>query len=80
MENLNPVKPELVSNELYDASIGKLNKNPQNYGRYYNRLIIHMIDSVSRGYTTPMEVYDALKADYFPENLLTRKSAYMHLI
>ena len=80
MIDLNPVNPDLVSDELYDASIGELNKNPQNYGKYYNKLIIHMIDSVSRGYTTPMEAYDALKADYFPEHLKIRKSAYTHTL
>jgi hypothetical protein len=33
-----------------------------------------MIDSVSRGYITPAEAYDALKAKYFPIVLETRSS------
>lgn len=79
-DNLNPVKPELVSDELYDKSIGKLNKNPMDYSYYYKTCIIHLIDSVSRGYITPAEAYDALSVDYFPEYLTVRESAYMHLL
>ena len=78
--DLDPVDHSRVSNALWDASIGKLNKDPANYGRYYNRLIIHMIDSVSRGYTSPVEAYDALAAEYFPEYLTARRSAYEHTI
>jgi ribosomal protein S17 len=79
MEKLNKVTIE-ISDELWEKSIGKLNKNPSKYDAHYKNLIIHLIDSVSRGYTTPWEAYEALEADYFPEYLTVRKSAYMHLI
>lgn len=77
---LNCVRNELVSDELYDKSIGELNRNPTKYSLYYKTCIIHMIDSVSRGYITPLEAYDALKADYFPECLKIRESKYSHLL
>ena len=80
MNDLAPVNPALVSDELYDKSIGELNRKPAGYGSRYNICIIHLIDSVSRGYTTPAEAYDALAALYFPENLTTRRSAYQHLL
>jgi len=80
MKNLNPVKPSLVSDELYDASIGRLNADPLKYSHEYKTRIIHLIDSVSRGYTSPMEAYGALKADYFPMHLELRESAYSHLL
>ena len=78
--HLNKVKPELVSDELYTKSIGMLNANPTAFTHMYKTRIIHLIDSVSRGYTTPMEAYNALKAPYFPIILETRKSVYMHLL
>jgi len=77
---LNPVIPGRVSDELWDKSIGKLNRDPMAYSLGYKTRIIHMIDSVSRGYTTPGEAYQALDADYFPAWLEARKSAYEHLI
>ena len=77
---LSPVNNNLVSNELYDKSIGKLNKDPLNYSHHYKTCIIHMIDAVSRGYISPMEAYDALNAKYFPEILIARRSAYQHLL
>ena len=80
MNRLNPVIPGRVSEELYAASIGKINNEPQKYGRYYNTLVIHLIDSVSRGYTSPMEAYDALNSKYFPTVLTTRRSSYEHLV
>ena len=80
METLNPVIQENVSDDLYQASIGKLNKNPDRYSWSYKTRIIHLIDSVSRGYTSPMEAYDALAADYFPAYLEVRESAYRHLL
>ena len=80
MDKLNKRQPSLVSDDLWDASIGKLNKNPEKYSLGYKTRIIHMIDSVSRGYITPMEAYDALKADYFPSFLEIRPSSYQHLI
>ena len=80
MKALNPVNHSLVSDALYDASIGKLNANPEKYGHSYKNQIIHMIDSVSRGYITPGEAYDALKAEYFPILLEVRPSAYVHLL
>lgn len=80
MNQLRKRQPGLVSDELWDASIGKLNKNPEKYSLGYKTRIIHMIDSVSRGYISPMEAYDALKADYFPIVLETRPSVYQHLI
>lgn len=80
MRNLNKVNPELVSDELYEKSIGELNKNPMKYSYSYKTRIIHMIDSVSRGYITPLEAYDALEAKYFPITLEIRESAYKHLL
>ena len=80
MPKLNPVIPGLVSDELYDASIGMLNKDPMRFNHYYKTKIIHLIDSVSRGYTSPMEAYDAINAKYFPEHLTVRESTYRHLI
>ena len=80
MKTLNKVIPGRVSDELYDASIGKLNADPTKYSDGYKNRIIHLIDSVSRGYTSPMEAYDALEAKYFPAWLETRESAYAHLI
>lgn len=77
---MNPVNPKLVSDELYDKSIGKLNRNPEKFSWYYKTCVIHLIDSVSRGYITPLEAYDALAADYFPEHLTVRKSRYQHLL
>ena len=77
---LNKVDQNRVSDELYEKSIGRLNKNPMGYTAHYKNCIIHLIDSVSRGYTTPMEAYQAIDAPYFPENLKVRKSLYMHLI
>lgn len=78
--DLNKVDLSRVSNELYDKSIGDLNRNCTKYSAEYKNCIIHLIDSVSRGYTTPMEAYDAIAAPYFPEHLKVRKSAYMHLV
>lgn len=80
MSKLNPVIPGRVSDELYSASIGKLNANPTAYSLGYKTRIIHMIDSVSRGYISPMEAYDALNAGYFPIILETRPSNYVHLL
>ena len=80
MKKLNPVNPNLVSNELYDKAIGELNRNPLLYSYSYKTRIIHLIDSVSRGYITPIEAYDALNADYFPIVLELRQSAYQHLL
>jgi len=80
LKNLKPVIPGRVSDELWNKSIGKLNNNPMNYDLGYKTRIIHLVDSVSRGYTTPMEAYEALQADYFPIHLETRPSAYQHLI
>ena len=77
---LNPVDPTRVSDELYEKSIGKINKNPEKYSFYYRQCIIHLIDSVSRGYISPLEAYDALAADYFPEILMVRPSSYSHLL
>ena len=80
VDKLNPVIPGRVSDELYEKSIGKLNKNPAHYSYDYKNRIFHLIDSVSRGYTTPAEAYDALESDYFPSYLEIRRSAYEHLL
>ena len=77
---LNPVIPGSVSDELYAVSIGMLNDHPEKFALGYKTRVIHLIDSVSRGYTSPMEAYDALNADYFPVILEVRPSAYQHLI
>lgn len=80
MRKLNPVDPTRVSDELYDNSIGKLNADPMRYSYTHKTKIIHLIDSVSRGYTTPAEAYEALEAQYFPAWLEVRESAYAHLL
>ena len=80
MTKLNPVIPGRVSDELYEKSIGKLNANPEDYSPEYKDCIIHLIDSVSRGYISPFEAYDALEARYFPMHLETRPSLYRHLL
>lgn len=77
---LNKVDNSLVSDELYDASIGKINAAPEKYTSGYKNRIIHLIDSVSRGYTKPYEAWEAIRADYFPAWLENRESAYSHLI
>jgi len=77
---MNKVNPKLVSDELYEKSIGMINANPLKFSIGYKNRIIHMIDSVSRGYISPMEAYEALQAKYFPIHLETRQSAYSHLI
>ena len=77
---LNPVIPGRVSDELYDKSIGELNANPLKHSAEYKYCVIHLIDSVSRGYITPAEAYEALAAPYFPEHLLIRPSLYQHLV
>jgi hypothetical protein len=69
-----------VSGELYDKSIGMLNANPHKFSHGYKTRIIHLIDSVSRGHTSPMEAYDAIEADHFPTHLELRPSAYQHLL
>lgn len=79
-QKLNPVIPGRVSAALYDASIGELNRHPKKQSLPYKTRIIHLIDSVSRGYTSPMEAWDALGAKYFPIYLEVRESAYAHLI
>jgi len=80
MKALNPVVIDRVSDELYEKSIGMLNKNPGKFSLEYKTRIIHMIDSVSRGYITPAEAYDALARPYFPIELELRESAYAHLL
>lgn len=77
---IHPVIPGRVSDELYAKSIGMLNANPSAFSLGYKIRIIHLIDSVSRGYTTPAEAYEALAAKYFPIHLEVRKSAYAHRI
>ena len=77
---INSVIPSRVSDELYAKSIGLINANPDKYTLGYKTRIIHLIDSVSRGYTSPMEAYEALEADHFPIHLEVRKSVYSHLL
>ena len=78
--NLNPVIPGRVSDELYEKSIGVLNKHPMDFSYEYKTRIIHLIDSVSRGYTSPAEAYMAIESDYFPIHLECRRSNYQHLL
>jgi hypothetical protein len=47
---------------------------------YYRNCMIHLADAVELGTISPMEAYDALDADYFPEILTVRKSRYNHLL
>ena len=79
-KKLNPVIPGRVSDELYEKSIGMLNANPIGFSLHYKTRILHLLDSVSRGYTSPMEAYQAIAADYFPIILETRESAYKSLL
>ena len=81
MKKLNEHIPGRISDELYNKSIGylKTDKGMKN-SLTYKTLVIHLIDSVSRGYTSPMEAYDALKAPYMPIWVTTRESAYSHLV
>ena len=79
-KDLSSVNHKLVSDELYLKAIQPLNDNPEGYTQYYKNCIIHLIDSVSRGYITPGEAYQALESDYFPETLTLRRSRYQHLI
>lgn len=78
--DLHPVIPGRVSDELYDKSIGKLNRDPMRYNHGYKTRIIHLIDSVSRGYTSSTEAYGALEMRDFPEHLEFRESNYKHLL
>lgn len=80
MDKLNKVIPGRVSDELWDKSIGELNRNPTRHGLGYKTGIIHLIDSVSRGYITPADAYDVLAADYIPELVFCRASKYAHLL
>ena len=80
MTPLNPATTVKVSDELYMKTIGELNAHPTKYSHQYKACIIHMIDAVSRGYITPAEAYQAWDAQYFPEHLKVRRSAYQHLI
>ena len=75
--NLKPVKPELVSDALYDATIGALTITDTDQKK---TSWIHLIDAVSRGYATPLDAWDAVALGYVPEHLLIRESAYCHLI
>jgi hypothetical protein len=80
-EKLNAVIAGRVSDSLYDRSIGRLSTPSgmkQSLG--YKTRMIHLIDSVSRGYTTPLEAYEALTQPYFPAYLELRNSAYKHLL
>ena len=77
---MNSVNPALVSDELWDKSIGRLNADPLGFSPGYKDRIIHMIDAVSRGNISPLEAYDALDADYFPVHLEVRESAYSYLL
>jgi predicted component of type VI protein secretion system len=79
-KNLNPSNTVRVSDELYSASIAPMNHNPEKYSLSYKTAMIHLIDSVSRGYTTPAEAWDAIALGYVPEHLTVRKSAYQHLV
>jgi hypothetical protein len=47
---------------------------------YYRNCMIHLADAVELGTISPMEAYQALDADYFPELLTVRKSRYSHLL
>ena len=77
---LNLVIKGRVSDELYDKTIGMLNRDSLEFSEGYKNRIIHMIDAVSRGYISPMEAYAAIEAPYFPAFLEVRKSAYVQNI
>jgi len=76
----NPVNPDLVSDELYNKTIGEQNSNPEGYTLEHKTQVIHMIDAVSRGYISPMEAYDAVTLGYVPAVLLARPSKYQSLV
>jgi len=79
-KGMNKVIPNRVSDELYAKSIGEINKNPEKFSLEYKTKIIHLIDSCSRGYISPMVANDALNMKYFPSFLEVRESKYSHLI
>ena len=77
---LNKIIPDRISDELWDKTIGMLNANPEKYSQNYKTCVIHAVDSCSRGYITPAELYAAMGADYFPEYLTVRPSLYAHML
>lgn len=80
MKKLNKVRKDINIDDLYEKAITPMNEDPNRYDYHYKNCIIHLVDSVSRGYTTKLEAYDALKQPYFPEYLKVRKSLYMDLV
>ena len=79
IQKLNPVQENLVSDELFDASIGSL-KWDDGKSLQYKTNMLHLIDSTSRGYISLMEAWDALRLGYLPEHLKVRESEYSHLV
>jgi len=71
------VNHALVSDELYQKTIGTLTPDMD---LYYKTCVIHLCDAVSRGTISPMEAYEAMVQEYFPINLIARKSAYSNLL
>jgi hypothetical protein len=80
MAKLNAVIEGRVSDELYEKTIGAINAAPLEYSAGYKNRMIHLVDSVSRGYSSPLEAYQALTLGYVPEHLLARKSKYEALV
>jgi hypothetical protein len=66
--------------QVYDRCMKQASEADSNYGLYYKTCMIHLADAVEQGTISPMEAYDALYADYFPEWLKVRKSRYSHLL
>ena len=83
LEGLNGFVKDIPSDlwsEFYDKTIGVLNANPAKYSTHYKNVIIHLVDSTERGYTTMDEVYDVIQAKELPNWIYERRSAYQHLI
>lgn len=82
MKKLNSHILGRLSDELHDKTIMWLNntEHGMNQDLGYKTRLIHLADSVSRGYTRPAKAYAAMEADYFPVCLELRDSAYAHLL
>jgi len=69
-----------VSDELYESTIGEMNRNPEKYSNRFKSHMIHMVDSCSRGYIRPIEVDDAWRLGYVPDFFLVRPSMYVNIL
>lgn len=84
MKNLNNIIPNRLSDELYDAIEEMkytITANGQKIPNGPSSVVwIHLADSVSRGYISPMEAWGTIRLGYVAEHLIVRESKYAHLI